>query len=118
MVLPKHTEINTHAINLEKDKQPSYRPIQSLRMVELETLNTYMKSNHANSFIRLFKSLSNILILFNKNFDRSLRFCVNYQGLNNITIKNRYILPLIGKSVNCLGCIKPFTQLDLTSAYY
>ena len=33
-------------------------------------------------------------------------------------IKNRYPLPLIGKSLDWLGQVKQFTQLDLISAYH
>ena len=36
IVLTEHTEINTHAIDLEEDKQPPYRPIYTLRLVELK----------------------------------------------------------------------------------
>ena len=43
---------------------------------------------------------------------------MNYWSLNNITIKNRYPLPLIGKSLDRLGRARRFTQLDLTNAYY
>ena len=35
-----------------------------------------------------------------------------------MTIKNWYPLPLISKSLNCLGCANHFTQLDLTNAYH
>ena len=35
-----------------------------------------------------------------------------------MTIKNRYPLPLIGESLDRVGCAKRFTQLDLTSAYH
>lgn len=41
-----------------------------------------------------------------------------YRGLNNITIKNRYPLPLVGESLDRLSKAKRFTQLDLTSAYH
>ncbi len=43
---------------------------------------------------------------------------MDYRGLNNLTIKNQYPLPLIGEAPNCLGRAKRFTQLDLTSAYH
>ena len=33
-------------------------------------------------------------------------------------MKNQYLLPLIGKSLNWLGRAKQFTQLDLTNAYH
>ena len=116
--LPKNTEINEHAIELEKSKQPSFRPIYSLGPVELEMLKTYIETNLANSFIRPSKSSAGALISFDQKPDRSLRLCVDYQGLNNITIKNRYLLPLIGELLDWLGQAKRFTQLDLTNAYH
>ena len=116
--LPEHTEINTHAIDLEEGKQPPYGPIYSLGPVELKTLKTYIETNLANGFICPSKSLAGAPILFDKKPDGSLRLCVDYQGLNNITIKNRYPLPLVGKSLDCLSRAKRFTQLDLTGVYH
>ena len=43
---------------------------------------------------------------------------MDYRGLNNITIKNQYPLPLIGESLDRLGRARRFTQLDLTNAYH
>ena len=117
-VLPEHTEINTHAINLEEGKQSPYTPIYSLRPVELETLKTYMKTNLANGFICPSKFSAGAPILFDKKLDKSLRLYVDYRGLNNITIKNWYPLPLVGEFLDRLGRAKEFTRLDLTSAYH
>ena len=72
----------------------------------------------ANEFIRPSKTPAKAPILFDHKSDGSLRLCVDYQGLNNLTIKNRYPLPLIGESLDRLERAKQFTQLDLTSAYY
>ena len=98
--LPKNTGINEHAIKLEEGKQPPFGPIYSLGPVELETLKTYIETNLANGFIRPFKSPAQVLILFNQKPDGSFRLCVDYWGLNNITIKNQYPLPLIGESLD------------------
>ena len=105
-MLPEHTKINTHAIDLEEGKQPLYGPIYSLELLKLETLKIYIKTNLANGFICPSKSLVGTLILFNKKPDRSLWLCINYWVLNNITIKNQYPLPLVGESLNCLGRAK------------
>ena len=78
IVLSKHTEINTHVINLEESKQTPYGPIYSLGPVELETLKTYIKTNLANSFLYSLKSSADTSILFNKKLDGSFRLCVNY----------------------------------------
>ena len=51
VVLSEHTEINTHAIKLEEGKQPPYRPIYSLGLVELEILKTYLKTHLKTGFI-------------------------------------------------------------------
>ena len=86
--------------------------------MELETLKAYIETNLANGFIRPSKSPAGAPILFDRKSDGSLRLCVDYRGLNNLTIKNRYPLPLIGESLDRLGRAKQFTQLDLTSAYH
>ena len=116
--LPKNTGMNKHAIKLEEDKQPLSEPIYSLGPVESETLKTYIKTNLVNGFIRPFKSPVGAPILFDQKLDQSFCLCVDYWGLNNITIKNRYPLPLIGESLNRLDRAKQFTQLDLMNAYH
>ena len=50
--------------------------------------------------------------------DSSLRLCVDYRGLNKITVKNQYPLPLIGEMLNRLQGTKLFTKLDLRNVYY
>ena len=107
--LRENTRINEHTIELEEGKQPPFGPIYSLGPVELETLKTYIKTNLANNFIRLSKSPARASILFDRKPDGSLRLCMNYGCFNNITIKNRYPLPLIGESLDRLGRAKRFT---------
>ena len=118
LMLPEHTELNKHAINLENGKQPPYGPIYSLGLVELETLKTYIKTHLKTGFIWPSKSPTGAPILFNKKPDGSFYLCVDYRGLNNLTIKNQYPLLLIGESLDRLGQAKRFTQLNLTSAYH
>ena len=101
--LPEHTGINDHAIKLVEGQQPPYGSIYSLGLVELETMKAYIETNLANGFIRLSKSSADALILFDRKSDGSLQLCVDYQGLNDLTIKNRYPLPLISKLLDRLG---------------
>lgn len=101
--LPKHTVINNYAIELEKSKQPLYGSIYNLGPVELETLTVYIKTNLANGFIRFFKSPAGALIFFDCKLNRSINLCINYCGLNNLTIKNQYPLFWIGELLNFLG---------------
>ena len=119
MELLENTGINEHAIELVKGKQPPYGPIYSLNQVELVTPKTYIETHLKTGFIRPSKSPSGAPpILFDKKPDGSFRLCVDYRGLKNPTMKNRYTLPLMGESLDRLGHAKRFTQLDLTSAYH
>ena len=117
-VLSERTGINEHVIELEEGKQPPYRPIYSLGPVVLETLKIYIDSNVANRFIRLSKSPAGAPILFVQKPYSSFCLCINFWGLNNLKIKNWYLLSLIGEFLDWLGQAKRFTQLDLTNAYY
>lgn len=106
--LPEYTGINNHAIDLEKDKHPSYGLIYSLKLVELETFKAYIKTDLANNIIRSSQSPAGALIFFDHKSNASLRFFVDYCSLNNLTIKNQYPLLLIGKLLNSLSWAKLF----------
>ncbi len=101
--LSEYTGINNHTMKLVDDQQPPYGPIYSLGPVELEILKAYIENNLANGFIKPFKSPARVSIFFEKKLDGSLRLCVDYQGLNNLTIKNWYLLPLVRKSLDWLS---------------
>ena len=116
--LLEYTGVNNHTIKLFDGQQPPYRPIYSLGLVELEILKAYTETNLAIGVIRSSKSPANTSILFDRKSNDFFQLCVDYQGLNNLTIKNQYPLPLIGESLDRLGRAKRFTQLDLTSAYH
>ena len=117
-VLLEQIGANEHAIKLKEGKQLPYGPIYSLGPVKLKTLKIYIETNLTNSFIWASQSLVGAPILLVRKPNGSLCLCVNYQGLNNLTIKNWYLLLLIGKFLDWLARAKQFTQLNPTSAYH
>ena len=70
--------INEHAIKLGEGKQPLFRLIYSLGLMEIEILKTYIKTNMANGFIRSFKYPAGTPILFDRKLDGSFCLCINY----------------------------------------
>ncbi|KAL1947004.1 hypothetical protein VTO73DRAFT_13965 [Trametes versicolor] len=82
-------------ITLEDGGVPPLGPIYSLSKLELDTLREYIDENLRSGFIRLSNSPCGAPVLFVKKKDGSLRLCVDYRGLNKITRKDRYPLPLI-----------------------
>lgn len=76
--LLEHIQINNHDIDLVDGKQLLYKPIDSLGLVELEALKTYIETNLANGFIIPFKSLTGDPIFFVWIPDGSLCLSINY----------------------------------------
>ena len=53
-----------------------------------------------------------------KKKDGSLRLCVSYCGLNKLTKKDRYPLPLIADLLNSPSHAKVYSKIDLRHAYH
>jgi hypothetical protein len=66
---------------------------------ELETIKEYLINNLDKGFIKASQALYTAPVLFVKKPDRSLRFCINFQKLNQLTCKDRYLLSLINKTL-------------------
>lgn len=114
--LPPHRPYD-HTIELEDGQTPPHGPIYSLSQKELEELREYLEDNLRKGFVRPSSSPAGAPILFAKKKDGSLRLCVDYRGLNKITRKNRYPLPLIGELLDQLRDARVFTKLDLRVGY-
>ena len=96
----KHSKINNYTIELVDGQQPLYGLIYSLKLIELEILKAYIKINLVNKFIKPSKLSTSAPIIFKQKLNKHFQLCINYQGLNNLTIKNWYPLPLIVESLN------------------
>ena len=114
--LPPHRPYD-HQIPLLPDTQPPFGPIYSLSEIELKALRDYIKEHLDKGFIRPSSSPAGAPILFVKKKSGELRLCVDFRGLNKMTIKNRYPLPLINELLDRFKTAKYFTKIDLRGAY-
>lgn len=108
-----------HEIKLLNDSvTPPYGPLYPCSAKELDHLLRYLEEMQQKGWIRPSTSPAGAPILFVKKPDGSLRVCVDYRGLNEITVKNRYPLPRIDEMLDRLVGARVFTKIDLRDAYH
>ena len=77
----------------------------------------YLNENLSKDFIQVSHFQTIISVLFIKKLEEELCFCVNYQDLNVITVKNQYSLSLISETLNHLNRAKIFIKLNIIFAF-
>jgi hypothetical protein len=116
-LLPLERPYDCEILLKDESGVPPFKPLYNLSGPELNTLKEYIDEMLAKGFIRPSKSPCGAPIFFVKKKDGSLRPCVDYRELNEMTVKNRYPLPLISELLDRLGDAKVFTKIDLRGAY-
>ncbi len=112
-----------HEIPLEKgeggqEKPLPWGPLYGMSREELIVLRKTLTELLDKNFIRASSSSASAPVLFVRKPGGGLRFCVDYRGLNAITRKDRYPLPLINETLRSLSKAKWFTKLDVISAFH
>jgi len=110
--LPAHGEQDM-TIDLEPGKQPPSGKIYPLSPDELELLKEYLDEMLKNGKIRPSKISAGAPIFFAKQANGKLRIVVDYRGLNAITIKDKYRLPLMTTLMEQVSTSQIFSKLDL-----
>ena len=86
--------------------------------LELKLVREYLDEMLKTGKIRPSKSSAGAPILFvPKSHGRGLRLCVDYRGLNRITIMNQYPLPLLSELQDRTKNAKIFSKIDLKNGY-
>ncbi len=106
-----------HKIQLQKNKTSIFEPLYDMSQDELRILKKYLKNNLIKDFIQVSSFLAISSILFVKKSSEELRFCVNYRGLNAMTVKNRYSLSLIRETLDRLTKTKYYIKLDIIAVF-
>ena len=88
-----------HKISLEKEHDLGFSPLYKMTTAELETVKKYLVNNLEKGFIAPSQAPFAAPILFVKKANGSLRFCIDFRKLNQITRKDQYPLPLIDETL-------------------
>lgn len=115
--LPPRREVD-HKIELTPGAQPTSRPTFRMSAWELSELKKQLEELTKSGFIQPSKSPFGAPILFVKKKDGTMRMCIDYRALNEITVKNKYALPRVDELFDRLQGARYFSKIDLRSGYH
>ncbi|XP_068504911.1 uncharacterized protein [Syngnathus scovelli] len=99
-------------------QSPAQGRVYSLSAPERRAMEEYIRESLAAGIIRPSSSPAGAGFFFVKKKEGTLRPCIDYRGINAITVKNRYPLPLLSSAFESLQGATIFTKLDLRNAYH
>jgi hypothetical protein len=109
-------------IDFTIDLLPGTTPISQapyrMAPAELKELKIQLQELVDKGFIRPSMSPWGAPVLFVKKKDGTLRLCIDYRKLNQVTVKNKYPLPRIDDLFDQLRGAKVFSKIDLRSGYH
>jgi hypothetical protein len=115
--LPYEREVE-FVIELKPGTAPISRRSYRMPPNELAELKIQLQDLLEKGFIRPSSSPWVCPAIFVKKKDQTLRMCVDYRPLNEVTIKNKYPLPRIDILFDQLTGARVFSKIDLRSGYH
>jgi hypothetical protein len=115
--LPPERDVE-FVIELKPGTTPISRRSYRMPPNELAELKTQVQDLLEKGFIRPSSSPWGCPAIFVKKKDQTLRMCMDYRPLNEVTIKNKYPLPRIDILFDQHTGARVFSKIDLRSGYH
>jgi hypothetical protein len=115
--LPLEREVEFY-IDLILGTAPIIKRPYRMAPIELAELKLQIVELQQKGYIRPSSSPWGALVLFVTKKDGSMRMCIDYRSLNEVTIKNKYPLPQIDDLFDHLQEAKYFSKIVLRSGYH
>ncbi|WJX13328.1 hypothetical protein P8452_03727 [Trifolium repens] len=115
--MPPEREVE-FAIDLVPGTSPISMAPYRMSASELSELKKQLEELLEKKFIRPSVSPWGAPVLLVKKKDGSMRLCIDYRRLNQVTIKNKYPLPRIDDLMDQLVGACVFSKIDLRSGYH
>jgi hypothetical protein len=115
--LPPERDVE-FVIELKPGTAPISRRSYSMPPNELAELKIQLQDLLEKGFIRPSSSPWGCPAIFVKKKDQTLRMCVDYRPLNEVTIKNKYPLPRIDILFDQPTGARVFSKIELRSGYH
>ncbi|GBG59791.1 hypothetical protein CBR_g54895 [Chara braunii] len=107
-----------HRIEIEPGSRTPKGAVYRMSPRELEELRKQLDELLEKGWIRPSSSPFGALVLFVPKKEGELRMCIDYRGLNAISVKNAEPLPRIDDLLDRVQGCKYFSKIDLKSGYH
>jgi hypothetical protein len=105
-------------IHLVPGAEPPRPKVYRMSPAELADLKEQIEGYLKKGFIRTSHSSWAAPVLFARKPDGSLRMCIDYRGLDALTVKDRYPIPRIDDLLDILAGSSVYTLLDMAQGFH
>lgn len=108
-----------HRIELKPGaRPPPARPLRHQSAGDLDVMKKYVEEGLSSGQLRRSTSPYGSMALIVKKKDGTPRVVIDYRALNELTVKNKYPLPLMDELFDRVHGAKFFTKIDLRSGFH
>jgi hypothetical protein len=108
-----------HALYFKHNNpKPHRRPLPQLSLTEMLYMSKEIATMLANHIIQYSDSEWSTLPVFAKKKDGTLRFAIDYRGVNAMILGDNQSIPNIGEVLDSLGSARRFSTYDCSSGFW
>ena len=111
------TELAEHKIETGKAK-PIKQPPRRIPLAKMSEVNNEIKEMLEKGIIEPSESPWSSPVVLVKKKDNTLRFCIDYRKLNDVTSKDSHPIPRIDTTLDALSGSRFYSTIDLKSGYW
>lgn len=111
------TDLVEHKINTGH-APPIKQPPRKIPLAKMQEVENEINDMLEKGIIETSNSPWSSPIVLVRKKDGSIRFCIDYRKLNDLTLKDSYPIPRIDTTLDALSGSKWFSTIDLKSGYW
>ena len=109
---------HNHVVKLLSEKDHGQAVMRPMSNEKLVFVKKFLEDNLKKNFIEASSALYSLPIMLAVKLGGGIRFCIDYQKLNELTKKDAYPILLIAETLAQLSHARVFTKIDIQQVFY